>query len=102
MSAGTWKRRLFALALLAALAVAYLGASALLEAYAGHTCADAHHCTICQALHGARQILHSAGLPAGAAGVMVLLGRQGRREKAGVLRPVPVPTLVSLKVKLTD
>ena len=95
MSAGTWKRRLFALALLAALAVAYLGASALLEAYAGHTCADAHHCAVCQTLHGARQVLHSSSLAAVAVG---LAG--GARLRAA--RQVPVSTLVALKVKMTD
>ena len=52
MPAGTWKRRFVVLALLAALAAAYLGASALLEAYAGHTCDDPSHCIVCQAHMG--------------------------------------------------
>ncbi len=102
MSAGTWKRRLFALALLAALAVAYLGASVLLEAYAGHTCADAHHCTICQALHGARQVLHSTGLTVAAVGLTALLGRRAGEARLRAARQVPACTLVVLKVKMTD
>ncbi|HIY06776.1 MAG TPA: hypothetical protein H9844_06820 [Candidatus Evtepia faecigallinarum] len=102
MSAGTWKRRLFALALLAALAGAYLGASALLEAYAGHTCDDASHCTVCQVLHGARQVLHSAGLAGAAVGLAAFLGRPARRERLLPVRRVPVCTLVALKVKMTD
>ncbi len=102
MSAGTWKRRLFALALLAALAVAYLGASALLEAYAGHTCADAHHCAVCQTLHGARQVLHSSGLAVVAVGLTALLGRLAGGARLRAARQVPVSTLVALKVKMTD
>lgn len=102
MPAGTWKRRFVVLALLAALAVAYLGASALLEAYAGHTCDDPSHCIVCQALHGARQVLQSVGLAAAAVSLLALLGRLVCGENPVPARQVSACTLVALKVKMTD
>lgn len=102
MPAGTWKRRFVVLTLLAALAAAYLGASALLEAYAGHTCDDAGHCTVCQVLHGARQVLQSTGLAAAAVGLLALLRRLVCGECPLPARRISACTLVALKVKMTD
>ncbi len=96
----SWKKRLAVLALLAALAAAYLDASFLLEEYAGHTCADTH-CTLCQAIHLAQQMLQGAGTVVLAAGsLFLLIAAVG--ELAGTVRRRERPTLVSWKVKLTD
>ena len=95
-----WKKRLAVLAVLAALAAAYLDASLLLEEYAGHTCTDTH-CTLCQAVHLAQQVLQGAGTVALAAGSLFLL-TAAVGELAGAVRRRERPTLVSWKVKLTD
>lgn len=97
----TWKKRVLTLALLAALAVAYLGASSLLEAYANHTCDDAHHCTVCRVLHWARQMLQNTGLAALIIESVLLFGRAAG-EMVRQIRQIESTTLVSLKVKMTD
>lgn len=97
----TWKKRVLTLTLLAALIVAYLGASSLLEVYADHTCDDAHHCTVCRVLHLARQVLQNTGIAALVVGAMLFFGRAAV-EVVRLTRQAGSTTLVSLKVKLTD
>lgn len=96
-----WKKRVLTLALLAALAVAYLGASSLLEAYTDHTCDDAHHCTVCGVLHLARQVLQNTGMAALVMESVLLFGRAAG-EMVRQVRQAGSTTLVSLKVKMTD
>lgn len=95
-----WKTRCAALALLA-LTLGHLGASALVEAYAGHVCDDPQHCSVCRVIHWARQVLTGTGMAAGAmAAAVCLVGAVG--ERVPPVRRAGGPTLVTLKVKLTD
>ena len=97
----TWKKRVLTLALLAALVVAYLGASSLLKTYADHTCDDAHHCTVCRVLHWARQVLQNTVTAVLIVGVALFFGRAAV-EVIRLTRQAGSTTLVSLKIKLTD
>lgn len=96
----SWKKRLLAFAMLAALVTAYFGSSKWMEVYPNH-----HHtgenCVVCLLTGQAAQTLHHGG-PEQAARllllctvflVLVLRPWKQRRGKE---------TLVSLNVKLTD
>lgn len=97
-----WKTGGAALALLLALTLAYLGASALVEAYSDHACDDPQHCTVCRMLHWARQALEGTAAVAASAAAAVCLARAAREEVLSVRRRARGSTLVTLKVKLTD
>lgn len=97
-----WKTRGAALALLLALTLAYLGASALVEAYADHACDDPQHCTVCRMIHWARQVLEGIGAAAPAVAAAACLIRAVQGEVLSVRRRARGSTLVTLKVKLTD